>query len=68
MFIFRSFPSSVTTVPVYTMSPFGGTFVYSLRRCWAEVMAPRTDCLFTRDLMFEAVPYSVWSIVWVWLI
>lgn len=30
--------------------------LYSLRRCWVEVMADRTDCLLTRDLMLEAVP------------
>ena len=31
-------------------------------------MAPSTDCLLTLDLMFEAVPYSVDSIFWVWAI
>lgn len=41
------------------MRPFGGTRLYSFRRCWVEVMAARTESLLTRDLMFEAVPYSV---------
>ena len=39
-------------------NPFGGTFAYNLSLCCTDVMAPRTDNLFTRDLMFEAVPYS----------
>ena len=34
------------------------TLLYSLSLCWAEVMAERTDNRFTRDLMFDAVPYS----------
>lgn len=34
------------------------TLLYNLRRCCADVMAPSTDSLFTRDLMLEAVPYS----------
>ena len=29
--------------------------------CWVEVMALRTERRFTRDLIFEAVPYSVLS-------
>lgn len=33
-------------------------FVYNLSLCWTEVMAPRTDNLFTLDLIFEAVPNS----------
>jgi len=32
--------------------------LYSLRRCCADVMAPRTDKRFTLLLMLEAVPYS----------
>ena len=40
------------------------TLLYSFRRCWAEVMAPSTDCLFTRLLMFDAVPNSSPSIFW----
>merc|ERR1719411_315112 len=39
-------------------SPFGGTLVYSLRRCCTDVIAPSTDSLLTLDLMLEAVPYS----------
>ena len=38
------------------------TLLYSFRRCCAEVMAPSTDCLFTRLLMFDAVPNSSPSI------
>jgi len=26
--------------------------------CWTDVIAPRTDNRFTRDLILEAVPYS----------
>ena len=37
--------------------------LYSLRRCCALVMAPRTDCLLTRLLMLLAVPYSSASIL-----
>jgi len=32
--------------------------LYSLRRCCTEVIAPRTDCRFTRLLMLDAVPNS----------
>lgn len=32
--------------------------VYNLSLCWTDVMAPRTDRRFTRDLIFEAVPNS----------
>ena len=42
------------------------TRVYSLSRCWAEVMAASTDWRFTRDLMLEAVPYSLASMAAVW--
>ncbi len=42
------------------------TLVWSFNRCWAEVIAPSTDCLLTRDLMLDAVPYSLASIDWVW--
>ena len=55
---FFSFPSSVKIVPTKSTRPFGGTRLYSLRRCWVLVMAASTDNLFTRDLMLEAVPYS----------
>eukprot|EP00878_Enallax_costatus_P030104 GHUV01032741.1.p1 GENE.GHUV01032741.1~~GHUV01032741.1.p1 ORF type:complete len:126 (+),score=21.66 GHUV01032741.1:537-914(+) len=34
------------------------TLLYSLSLCCADVMAPNTDSLFTRDLMLDAVPYS----------
>lgn len=59
---FFSFPSSVKIVPTKSTRPFGGTRLYSLRRCWVLVMAASTDSLFTRDLMLEAVPYSCVSI------
>lgn len=36
---------------------------HSLRRCCVEVMAPSTESRFTRDLMFDAVPYSSASIL-----
>ena len=42
--------------------PLGGTLLKSLRRCCVEVMASSTDWRFTRDLMFDAVPYSSASI------
>ena len=42
------------------------TFVYSLSRCCAEVMAASTDWRLTRDLMLEAVPYSLASMACVW--
>lgn len=42
--------------------------MYSLRRCCALPMAASTDCLLTRDLMFEAVPISSASILEVRLI
>ena len=48
--------------------PLGGTWLYSLRRCCALPMAASTDCLLTRDLMFEAVPISSASILEVRLI
>ena len=35
-----------------------GTLVYSFNRCCAEVMAARTDSLFTLLLMLDAVPSS----------
>ncbi len=38
------------------------TLLYNLSLCCAEVMAPSTDCLFTLDLMLEAVPNSSPSI------
>ena len=38
--------------------------LYSFNLCWADVMAPSTDCLLTRFLMLEAVPNSSPSIFW----
>lgn len=38
------------------------TLLYSLSRCWADVMAPSTDCLLTLLLILEAVPNSSPSI------
>ena len=58
IFICRSFPLSVNTAPQYTTSPFGGTLLYSFKRCCAEPIASSTDCRLTRDLMFVAVPIS----------
>jgi len=43
--------------------PLGGTLEKSLRRCCVDVIAPSTDCRFTRDLMLDAVPYSSPSIL-----
>ena len=40
------------------------TLLYSFNLCWADVMAPSTDCLLTRFLMLEAVPNSSPSIFW----
>lgn len=57
-------------VPVSTMycnsMPFNRTdnilcyspLLYSFNRCCTDVIAPNTDNLFTRLLMFEAVPNS----------
>jgi hypothetical protein len=45
-------------VPTNSTRPFGGTRLYSFRRCWVLVMAASTDKRLTRDLMFDAVPYS----------
>lgn len=42
----------------------GLTLLYSFSLCCAEVMADSTDSRFTRDLMFDAVPYSSASIFW----
>ena len=61
MLILRSLPSEVMISPQYTTRPFGGTLEYSLRRCWVEVMADKTDRRLTRDLMLEAVPYFLVS-------
>src|ERR1700734_508191 len=36
--------------------PLGGTLLYNFKRFWVEVMADKTDCRFTRDLILEAVP------------
>ena len=58
-----SFPSSVRHSPQYMTSPFFGHLLYSLSRCWVDVIAPRTDRRFTRLLMLEAVPYSSESIL-----
>src|SRR5271170_1964484 len=44
--------------PQNTTSPLGGTRLYNFNLCWVDVMAPKTDSLFTRDLIFDAVPYS----------
>jgi hypothetical protein len=44
------------------------TLVYSLSRCCALVIAASTDWRLTRDLMLEAVPYSLASMAWVWAI
>ena len=38
--------------------------LYNFSLCWADVMAPSTDCLLTRFLMLEAVPNSSPSIFW----
>ena len=38
-------------------------FVYSFSLCCTDVIAPKTDNLFTRDLMFDAVPNSSASIL-----
>jgi hypothetical protein len=35
-----------------------GTLEYSLRRCWVDVIAERTERRLTRDLMLEAVPWG----------
>jgi len=51
-------PSSVMTVPQYMTRPFLGHLLYSLSRCCVLVIAPNTDRRLTRDLIFEAVPYS----------
>ena len=59
---FFSFPSSVRIVPTNNTSPFGGTRLYSFSLCCVLVIAASTDSLFTRDLMFDAVPYSCVSI------
>lgn len=40
---------------------WGPALVYSFSRCCALVMAASTDCRFTRDLMLDAVPYSLAS-------
>ena len=48
--------------PQNTTSPFGGTLLYNFNLCWVDVIAPRTESRFTRDLIFEAVPYSSASI------
>ena len=54
-------------------NPLCGTLAYSFSLCCTDVMAPRTDSLFTRDLMLDAVPYSsanildtraIWSPDW----
>ena len=58
MFTRFSLPSSVSTVPQYMMRPLSGTRLYSFSRWMAPVMAPSTDWRLTRDLMFDAVPYS----------
>ncbi len=42
--------------------PIGGTLLCSFRRCWADVMAPKTDCRLTLFLIFDAVPNSSPSI------
>ena len=68
MLTFFSFPSSVITVPQYMTSPFFGHLLYSFKRCWVLVIAPRTDRRLTRLLMLEAVPYSSASILLIWLI
>ena len=52
---------TVKMVPQYTMRPFGGTLLYSLSLCCVDVIAAKTERRLTRDLMFEAVPYSVAS-------
>ena len=38
--------------------------LYNFNLCWADVMAPSTDCRLTRFLMLEAVPNSSPSIFW----
>ena len=48
----------VETYPQNTTSPLGGTRLYNFNLCWVDVMAPKTESLLTRDLMFDAVPYS----------
>ena len=53
---------TVKTVPQYTTRPLGGTLLYSFRRCCVEVIAANTDRRLTRDLIFDAVPYSLASI------
>ena len=40
-----------------------GEWSYSFSFCCVEVMAPSTESLFTRDLMLEAVPYSLTSML-----
>ena len=60
---FLSLFSSVSTVPQYRTRPLGGTLLKSFRRCCVEVIASSTDSRLTRDLMFEAVPYSSASIL-----
>jgi hypothetical protein len=32
--------------------------LYNFSLCWVDVIADKTDCRLTRDLMFDAVPYS----------
>ena len=44
--------------PQNTTSPLGGTRLYNFNLCWVDVIAPKTESLLTRDLMFDAVPYS----------
>lgn len=51
---FFSLPSSVRIVPQYTIRPFVGTRLYSLSRCWVDVIAASTESRFTRDLMLDA--------------
>ena len=50
--------SRLETYPQNTTSPLGGTRLYNFNLCWVDVMAPKTESLLTRDLMFDAVPYS----------
>ena len=54
---FGIYPQNIT-------SPLGGTRLYNFSLCWVEVIAPKTDNLFTRDLILDAVPYSSASSFW----
>jgi len=58
MSFFSVLPSSSRIVPQNTNNPLGGVFVYNLILSNTDVIAPWTDYLLTRSLMFVALPYS----------